>query len=177
VKEYEDVLLPYEDFLNEVSRRTGSERPEDELFWVKIVNHCVLNAISVQLIEPKLEYVMNAASKKMNLSETELRSVQQEARSWFLSGTGYIKHFLGAFDSMFFWLPLRKFFRGIFMAVVALFVKLIPGDQKDVLALVHEMNNEYAIRLAKRIKKVKNATVFLDEDIADKAYRLSREMP
>ncbi|MBR9680622.1 MAG: hypothetical protein GOU98_02240 [Candidatus Altiarchaeota archaeon] len=177
VQEYTDVLLPYEDFLIEISKRTGSQRPEDEIFWVEIVKYCVLNTIPVKLIEPKIDVVMKAASKKMNLSESELRTVQQDARSWFISGTGYVKHFLGAFDTLFFWLPFRGFFRKLWFGLVSLIVKFIPGDQKDVIALVNEMNKVYAVRLANRIKHLKTATVFLDEDISNEIYRMSQELP
>ena len=35
VDQFTDSLLPWDKFLAELSKRTGSERPEEELFWRK----------------------------------------------------------------------------------------------------------------------------------------------
>jgi len=174
VEEFLDGLLPEEAFLEEVSKRTGYERPE-QIPWVRVVLLCRNFKKPVKLIEPDIDRVLAKAGKRLNLGEDAQR-IFQEARLWFLSGSGYPRHFYVAFDALFFWCPWRVFFRKLFLRAVAFVVNLIPGDQRDVLALVNEANKVLVEELSDLLKNVKKATVILDEDIADDVKRRVAEM-
>jgi hypothetical protein len=175
VEEYYDGLLPDDGFLKEVSKRTGYERPE-ELPWVALAVYCKSIKKPVKLIEPDINKVLEKAGKKLRLEGDERRPVFQAARLWFLSGTGYMRHFYSAFDTLFFWCPWRVFWRKLFLRAVAFVVNVIPGDQQDVMALVHEANAVLADELSRLLKGLKKSTVFLDEDIAGRVEHRIAEM-
>jgi hypothetical protein len=175
VDEFLDSLAPEDKFFEEVSKRTGYERPE-ELAWVALVLHCRTLKVPAQLIEPSIDKILDEAGKNLSLKGDEARPVFQEARLWFLSGTGYLRSFYAAFDWTFFWCPWRLFWRKLFMRSVAFVVNHVPGDQQDVIALVKEANAVLTDTLAKRLKDIKKSTVFLDEDIARAVDRRATEM-
>ncbi|MBR9689851.1 MAG: hypothetical protein GOV01_03075 [Candidatus Altiarchaeota archaeon] len=176
VSEFYDGLLPWESFLEEISKRTGSERPESELFWIPLVEKCAHTKTPVKLIEPDINKVLTAAVKKLKIDPKEVRHVIQDTRLWFISGSGYLKHFASAFNMIFFWLPKKAYFRNKWLGLVGFVVNHIPGDQKDVMALVHITNGILSERIAKRIHKLKNAVVFLDEDISGRVKKMAAEM-
>lgn len=170
-----DSLMPEDKFFNEISKRTGYERPE-ELAWVALAMYCKAMRIPAQLIEPDIGKVLDKARKNVKLKGEELRPIVQEARLWFLSGTGYLRGFYAAFDWLFFWCPWRVFWRKLFVQAVAFVVNVLPGDQQDVIALIREANVVLTDNLAKRLKDIKKSTVFLDEDIASDVKRKAAEM-
>lgn len=175
VDQFLDNLMPEDVFFEEVSKRTGHERPE-ELAWVALAAYCRMMKIPTQLIEPDIDKVLDTARKNVKLKGEELRPVVQEARLWFLSGTGYLQGFYTAFDWLFFWCPWRVFWRKLFLQAVAFVVNIVPGDQQDVVTLVREANLVLTDNLASRLKNIKKSTVFLDEDIARDVERKAAEM-
>jgi len=175
VEEYYDGLLPDDGFLHEVAKRTGYERPQ-ELAWVSLAAYCKSIKKPIKLIEPNISRILEKAGQKLQLKGDEARPVFQEARLWFLSGSGYMRHFYAAFDSLFFWCPWRVFWRKLFLRAVAFVVNKIPGDQQDVMALVREANVVMTDELSTLLKGIKKSTVFLDEDIARDVERRAAEM-
>jgi len=176
VGQFTQGLLPWEEFLTELSKRTGSERPEEELFWPRIVRKCSERNLSVKLIEPDIDKLLGAAQKKLQIKGDKSRHIMQESRLWFISGAGYINHFFSAFDAMFFWLPFKTVFRRIWLKFWSFIVNIIPGDQKDVMAAVNFAYDSMTKKLVKMLAKVRVSTVFLDEIIASRVERMVSEL-
>ena len=167
VKRFTDGLLPWEEFLTEVSKRTGSERPEREIFWPRIVRECGEKNVPVKLVEPDIDKILDAAKKKLQIKGEKADHIVQEARLWFLSGAGYISHFFAAFDAMFFWLPFKHFFRVAWLRFWSLLVNIVPGDQRDIIAAVNFAYASMTDKLVKLLGKG-DALVFIDEIIASR---------
>jgi hypothetical protein len=174
VKEFVEGLLPDELLLKEISKRSGEEDPE-KLFWVPVVFQCKVLGVHAELVEPDIDKVLAKAAKELSLKGPDLDRVRQEARLWFLSGSGYIRHFYDAFDMLFFWLPWRVRVRKAWLRACAFVVNLIPGDQQDVMAMVAKANSLLAVRLAKALKG-KKGVAFIDEDIAADVARTVEEL-
>lgn len=174
VDEFIQGLMPEDTFLREISQRTGFERPRD-LWWVEVAFHCRFHNVPVTMLEPDMDEVLEEAAGELNLQGPGRESVVQEARLWFLSGTGYPKHFYRAFNSLFSWLPFHVGLRRRFLAACAWAVNLWPGDQQDVLFLVAKANGLLAMELARRLEDAEGVA-FLDEDIAAEVERLRAEL-
>ena len=176
VEDYLRGALPYEIFLHEISKRTGTENPETSLLWVKLVYTCQKHGLNVKLIEPDIDPILKKVSKELHLKDEVKFRVLQEARMWFLSNSGYVAHFYAAFDTMFFWLPFHLFFRRLWLKIAGAIVNLIPGDQQDVLAAVSKAYDEIGKKISEELKEAQDSTVFLEESIADKVERRIAEM-
>ena len=159
-----------------MSKRTGSERPEEELFWPRIVRECSERNVPAKLIEPDIDKLLGDAQKKLQMKGDKSRHIIQEARLWFISGSGYINHFFSAFDAMFFWLPFKSFFRRLWLKFWSFLVNAVPGDQKDVMAAVNFAYDSMTKTLVKTLAKAGDSTVFLDEIIASKVERMVSEL-
>lgn len=176
VDQFTGGLLPWDKFLDDLSKRTGFERPEEEMFWPRIVRECSERNVNVKLIEPDIDKLLGAAQKKLQLKGDKSRHVIQEARLWFLSGAGYIHHFFAAFDAMFFWLPFKMFFHRIWLKFWSFIVNVIPGDQKDVVAAVNFAYDAMTNKIVKMLAKAGDSTVFLDDIIAGRVKRMVAEL-
>ncbi len=169
-----DRLLMEEDFLCELSARTGDPSPE-RWFWVRVVMACMEGRHTVRLIQPLLDPLLEEAAGKLNLGAHRERIIQ-EARNWYILGTGYPRIFHATFDTLFFWLPFRSSFRRAAFRAVGWVANLIPGDQRDVLALISETDVLLARAIAKRLRRLKRGVAFIDEEIAGLVEKFLAEM-
>ena len=176
VDEFLKGLLPWEVFILEISRRTGTERPDETLLWVKLVEESKKLNLKVKLIEPDFDKLMKKVEKVLKMDEGTKTKVIQEARLWFLSNSGYMKHFYAAFDDLFYWLPFHLFFRQIWLKISSFFVHLIPGDQKDVMVAVNKAYDIMTVDIANKFKKAKRGVLFLEESIARSVEQRLLEM-
>jgi hypothetical protein len=177
VDEFYKNLMPWEIFLFEISRRTGVERPEKNLFWVALLYACYNRGIKVKLIEPDIDKLIAGIPEKLGLGPGKTLQVLQDTRLWFLSSAGFIKHFNSAFDSIFFFLPAKSALRNAWLGLAGLVAHLIPGDQKDVMYLVSKIYRLLPFEMAKNLKGPKDALVFVEEAVAGKMEKLILEAP
>jgi len=171
-------LLSWEEFLGEISARTGVSLPLEDprTAWVHVVRACDIIAAKPQLIEPDIDEIMKKVSKKLTIKEKE--RIIHEAKLWYLAKEGFPRKLVKFLLTIFIFLPhfLRIWLTKVIMKIYGFIANVIPGDQHDVISAISLADEEIVHVMAKRIKKAKPEIVILHEWYADEVLQRYAEL-